>query len=89
MLIAKSLRITMFCVPAQQGIPETRLNIAHLHPHQNQILHLDPEAVIQILAAHIPFVKLLARDLFAIASLDISENHQTVTLNVSLALNAH
>ena len=31
MLIAKSLRITMFCVPAQRDIPETHLNIAHLH----------------------------------------------------------
>jgi hypothetical protein len=89
MLIAKSLRITMFCVPAQRDIPETHLNIAHLHPHQNQIQHLDPEAVIRILAVHIPFVKSLAHAPFAIASLDISENHQTVTPNVSLVLNAH
>jgi hypothetical protein len=79
----------MFCVPAQRGILETHSNIAHLHPHQNQIQRPDPEAVIQILAVHIPFVKLLARDLFAIASLDISENHQTVTPNVFLVLNAH
>ena len=42
MLIAKSLRITMFCVPAQRDIPETHLNIAHLHVSRYARLNVCP-----------------------------------------------